>query len=101
MVVGYAFFLRKIAAMMESRENLTIMTIAEKLNLRQDEFRDLLIIMEKKGDIEHINEGGARFTGSYTEYSKLHARDGRTHFSGNSSVKSYRLTEKGRMVCER
>lgn len=98
MVVGYRFFLKRIAKMMDSRENLTIPTIADRLNLRQDEFRDLLTIMEKKGDIECCIENAAGCTGGCKGCSKLCA--GPQLSSGNRSVRSYRLTDKGRALCK-
>ncbi|MDY0385582.1 MAG: FeoC-like transcriptional regulator [Methanolobus sp.] len=97
MVVGYRFFLRRIAAMMDSKENLTIRTIASKLNLRQDEFRDLLNIMERKGDIECTTEGDVSCSGNCPGCSKLCA--GPELSAGNNKIKSYRLTEKGRTNC--
>ncbi len=97
MVVGYNFFLKRIAAMMDSKENLTISTIAVQLKLRQDEFRDLLNIMEKKGDIECTTEGEVSCAGNCTGCSKLCA--GPELSSGNSKIKSYRMTEKGRAIC--
>ena len=57
MVVGYKFLLKRIAKTLDSKENLTTSTLATNLNLRQDEFRDILNIMIKKGDIECIVEG--------------------------------------------
>lgn len=98
MVAGYKFFLRRIAAMMDSKDNLTISTIANRLNLRQDEFRDLLNIMENKGDIECVTEGTVNCGGSCTGCSKLCA--GPELSAGNSKIKSYRLTEKGRAIFE-
>lgn len=97
MVVGYNFFLRRIATMMDSTENLTIRTIAVRLKLRQDEFRDLLNIMEKKGDIEYTTEGEISCAGNCPGCSKLCA--GPVLSTGNNKIKSYKLTEKGRAIC--
>ncbi|WP_340819481.1 FeoC-like transcriptional regulator [Methanolobus sp. WCC4] len=98
MVVGYRFFLKRIATMMDSKENLTIRTIADRLNLRHDEFRDILNIMVNKGDIECIEESTAGCSGSCPGCSKLCAGPQLTSKTGN--VRSYRLTEKGRMNCK-
>nr|WP_321496686.1 FeoC-like transcriptional regulator [uncultured Methanolobus sp.] len=98
MVVGYRYFLKRMAEMMDSRENLTIRTIADRLNLRQDEFRDLLRIMEKKGDIECCIENAAGCTGGCKGCSKVCA--GPELSSKSMNMKSYRLTEKGRASCE-
>ncbi|WP_342306192.1 FeoC-like transcriptional regulator [Methanolobus sp. ZRKC5] len=99
MVVGYKFFLKRIATIMDSKENLIIWTIAGRLNLRQDEFRNLLNIMEKKGDIECTAEGEISCGGNCPGCSKLCA--GPELSAGNSKIKSYRLTEKGRKNCGR
>ncbi|MBN2110718.1 MAG: hypothetical protein JW705_06480 [Methanosarcinaceae archaeon] len=98
MVAGYRFFLRRIAAMIDQKENLTIMTIAQRLNLRQDEFRDLLNIMVKRGDIECISENRTGCGGGCKSCSKVCA--GPELFSQNRNVKSYRLTERGRATCD-
>lgn len=92
MVVGYRFFLRRIAMMMESKENLTVRTIADRLNLRQDEFRDLLNIMENRGDIECFSENKMTCSGCCKGCSGVCTAPG---FSGD--IKSYRLTEKAKM----
>jgi hypothetical protein len=99
MVVGYKYFLRRIATMMDSRENLTTRTIADKLNLRQDEFRDLLNIMEKKGDIECCieNASGCDCTGGCKGCSRVCAGPELSSMSRN--MKSYKLTDKGRALC--
>ncbi len=98
MVVGYRFFLKRIAAMMDSKENLTIRTIADRLNLRHDEFRDILNIMEEKGDIECITENTTGCRGGCKNCSKICAAP--ELFSQNRNMKSYRLTEKGRATCK-
>ena len=48
MIIGYNVFLRKVATAVDSESNFTVSTLATKLNLRQDEFRNILNIMEKK-----------------------------------------------------
>jgi hypothetical protein len=97
MVVGYKYFLKRMATMMDSRENLTTRTIADRLNLRQDEFRDLLNIMEKKGDIECCIENAASCTGGCKGCSKVCA--GPELSSKSTNMKSYKLTDKGRALC--
>lgn len=98
MVVGYRFFLRRMATIMDSKENLTIRTIANRLNLRHDEFRDLLNIMVNKGDIKCVTEGAINCAGNCTACSKLCA--GPELSARNDKIKSYSLTEKGRAICE-
>ncbi|MDW7731429.1 MAG: FeoC-like transcriptional regulator [Methanolobus sp.] len=98
MVVGYRFFLKRMAAMIDSKENLTVGTIAERLNLRQDELRDLLKIMENKGDVECLLETGVACGGGCKGCSKACA--GPQLSSRGMNVKSYRLTKKGRTICE-
>lgn len=98
MVVGYRFFLKRMASMIDSNEHLTVGTIAERLNLRQDEFRDLLNIMEKKGDVECLLEKGMACGGGCKGCSKGCAVPAST--SKGMNIKSYQLTEKGRMICE-
>jgi hypothetical protein len=99
MVVGYRYFLRRMAKMMDSRENLTTRTIADRLNLRQDEFKDLLVIMEKKGDIECCIENAAvhECSGGCKGCSRVCA--GPELSSRSMNMKSYKLTDKGRALC--
>ncbi|MEZ5334794.1 MAG: FeoC-like transcriptional regulator [Methanolobus sp.] len=97
MVAGYRFFLKRIASMMDSKENLTVRTIASRLNLRQDEFRDLLNIMEKRGDIECFVENPSICSNSCQGCSRVCAAQGLSGSTGK--IKSYRLTDKGRKVC--
>ncbi|WP_292469869.1 FeoC-like transcriptional regulator [Methanolobus sp.] len=98
MVVGYKFLLKRIAATLDSKENLTTRTLASNLNLRQDEFKDILNIMIKKGDIECIVENqvscgsGCSGCGKSCSVSKPNNK--------RNSIKSYRLTEKGRAIYE-
>ena len=98
MVVGYNFLLRRVAAKLDSKENLTTSTLASNLNLRQDEFRDILNIMIKKGDIECTVESYVECGGSCHGCSKVCAGSELT--TGRNSMKSYRLTEKGRAIYE-
>lgn len=97
MIVGYNFFLKRIASMLESKENITMNTIADRLSLRQDEFRDILNIMEKRGDIEVLVQapvacsGKCAGCGSSCSAAPLPPEQ--------KSVRYYRLTEKGRAVC--
>lgn len=97
MIVGYNFFLRRIASMLESKENITMNTIADRLNLGQDEFRDILNIMEKRGDIEVVVQAPVACSG------KCAGCRGSCCAapvpSGQKSIRYYRLTEKGRAVC--
>ncbi|TGC11075.1 FeoC-like transcriptional regulator [Methanolobus halotolerans] len=99
MVIGYNFFLRRISTMLDSKEKLTVGTMAEKLNLRQNEFRDLLSIMERKGDLEQIKEEVAMCGGKCSGCSDLCT--GTKTFLSLASMRSYRLTEKGRSACGR
>ncbi|MDG6242982.1 MAG: FeoC-like transcriptional regulator [Methanolobus sp.] len=97
MVIGYRFFLRRIATMMDSKEKLTVRTIADRLSLRHDEFRDLLNIMITKGDIECITENMGGCSGSCPGCSKT--CNPRTSGPSSLTVRSYRLTQKGRKNC--
>jgi len=98
MVVAYNFLLKKIAATLDSKENLKTVTLASRLNLRQDELRDLLNIMERKGDIKCIKEVTSECGGGCKGCSKICA-DQRQNMQG-MNVKSYKLTEKGKAVCK-
>jgi len=97
MIVGYNFFLKRIAAMLDSKENMTMNTIADRLNLRQEEFRDILNIMEKRGDIEVMTqEAGAcngKCSGCRNSCSAVSIP------SEKKGIRYYRLTEKGRTIC--
>ena len=97
MVVGYRFFLKRIAVMMDSGEKLTIRTIADRLDLRHHEFMDLLNIMTRKGDIECI-EHNSSCSGKCQGCPKLCA--GPELSARTPNIRSYRLTEKGRATCE-
>lgn len=100
MVVGYRYFLRRIAEMLDAQENLTLNTMADRLNLRHGEFRDILNIMIKKGDIECVEERSpSSCTGNCPGCSKLCLLP---ELTGKTiSVKSYILTAKGKMTLER
>ncbi|WP_319506024.1 FeoC-like transcriptional regulator [uncultured Methanolobus sp.] len=98
MVVGYNFLLRRVAAILDSKENLTTSTFASNLNLRQDEFRDILNIMIKKGDVECTVEGQVECGVNCSGCSKICA--GAELINGRNSMKSYKLTEKGRAIYE-
>lgn len=97
MIVGYNFFLKRIASMLESKENITMNTIADRLSLRQDEFRDILNIMEKRGDIEVLAQAPLACNGKCGGCGGSCSADPLP--SGQKSVRYYRLTEKGRAVC--
>ncbi|KXS44863.1 MAG: hypothetical protein AWU59_239 [Methanolobus sp. T82-4] len=98
MVVGYRFFLKRLATMMDSKETLSVTTIADRLNLRQDEFRDLLNIMERKGDIECTVEDANGCGGGCKSCPKACRTP--AQLTRDRNMKSYRLTEKGRSLCK-
>ncbi len=95
MTIGYGFFLRKIAAMLDSKENVTTSGIAACLNLGQDEFKELLSLMQKRGDIEVmlVDKGtcGGNCTGCRSSCT--------TPSRPAQNIVCYRLTEKGRAAC--
>ena len=95
MIIGYNVFLRKVATAVDSESNFTVSTLATKLNLRQDEFRNILNIMEKKGDLECITE----MLNELGEKSSVSSGDCVRTFK-KRKIKSYKLTEKGRKAFE-
>jgi predicted transcriptional regulator len=97
MIIGYNFFLKRIAAMMDSKENLTMGTIESRLNLRQDEFKDLLNIMEKRGDLKAIVQKAGTCEGKCAGCRSSCASTFSS--SAQKSTTYYQLTEKGRSVC--
>ncbi|AFV24256.1 hypothetical protein Mpsy_2050 [Methanolobus psychrophilus R15] len=97
MIIGYNFFLKRIAAMMDSKENLTMGTIASRLNLRQDEFKDLLNIMEKRGDLKAIVQNAGTCEGKCAGCRSSCAATFSSSAQKNTTY--YQLTEKGRSVC--
>ncbi len=97
MLIGYSSFLRKLAMDTDSVKGLTGASMAYRLNLRHDELSDLLIIMQRKGDIELV-------AGNDMKYNYM----GKDHFNTEYGQGSradyrfmlYRLTEKGRNLCK-
>lgn len=52
MVIGYKYFLRKVAGLLESGDNFTVGAASRSLNMKPEEFKQLLSLMENNGDIE-------------------------------------------------
>lgn len=59
-VIGYKYFLRKVAGLLESGDNFTVDAASRSLNMKPEEFKQLLLLMENNGDIqvseENIND---------------------------------------------
>lgn len=55
MVIGYKYFLRKVAGLLESGDNLTVGAASRKLNMKPEEFKQMLVLMESKGDIKRTH----------------------------------------------
>lgn len=56
MVIGYKYFLRKVAGLLEYGDNFTIGAASRSLNMKPEEFKQLLSLMESSGDIEIYQE---------------------------------------------
>lgn len=52
MVIGYKYFLRKVAGLLESGDNFTVGAASRTLNMKPEEFKQMLALMENNGDIE-------------------------------------------------
>jgi hypothetical protein len=56
MLIGYKYFLRKVAGLLESGDNLTVGAASRSLNMRPGEFKQMLALMESKGDIKRTQD---------------------------------------------
>ncbi len=60
MVIGYKYFLRRVAGLLESGDNFTVGAASRYLNMKPEEFKQLLSLMENNGDIEIRQENIVR-----------------------------------------
>lgn len=56
MVIGYKYFLRKVAGLLESGDNLTVGAASRTLNMKPEEFKQMLTLMESNGDIKRTQD---------------------------------------------
>ena len=93
MVIGYKFFLRKVAGLLESGDNLTVGAASRSLNMKPDEFKQMLALMENNGDIELCQENNA---GCCTVPSCGRGCSACSYNKDRTlKVRSYRMTESG------
>ena len=93
MVIGYKYFLRKVAGLLESGDNLTIGSASRSLNMKPDEFKQMLALMENNGDIELCQENNA---GCCTVPSCGRGCSACSYNKDRTlKVRSYRMTESG------
>jgi hypothetical protein len=94
MVIGYKYFLRKVAGLLESGDNFTVGAASRSLNMKPEEFRQLLSLMENSGDIEIREEN----INNCSTSSSCCKGCGACHKSKSVILTgaSYRLTESGK-----
>jgi CTP-dependent riboflavin kinase len=97
MVLGYIFVLKQIAEV-EKKGNISFNEIARRLKMSTQQLKGLLEIMERMGHVEKVTDNSYNLSSSCSDSCKNCG----CGCSGKATVSSgtiYRLTEKGRRVC--